>query len=121
MNSTPPAVTIEPPKFSVPVGGTPRRRSSGYSPSGICQAISPRFRSIDVSVPQGGLTAGKPSGSGNRLYPVETKPWGEPVGAFCIVRIQGISLALTYNFPVVGSKEAPLQLAPPWNPGKTIV
>ena len=44
-------------------------RALGNSPSGICQAMSPRLRSIAVSVPQGGVRAGKPSGSVKRMSP----------------------------------------------------
>ena len=34
------------------------RTSSGYSPSGICQAYSPVLRLMALSVPHGGATAG---------------------------------------------------------------
>jgi hypothetical protein len=57
-NTSPPAVTMVPPKFSVPVGGTPRAFSSGCSPSGTRHKNSPRFRSTAVRCPHGGLTAG---------------------------------------------------------------
>ena len=55
---TPFHVVSAPPKFSVPVWGIPRAVSSGYSPSGTCQRISPLLRSMALSRPQGGLIAG---------------------------------------------------------------
>src|SRR5262249_7131250 len=56
--TNPPAVTIVPPRLSVPVCGTPRSDSSAYSPKVVFQLISPRFTSIAFSSPHGGLTAG---------------------------------------------------------------
>src|SRR5262249_57529276 len=58
MNTRPPAVTIEPPKVSVPVRGIPRAVSSTYSPRGTRQANSPVLRLIAFRTPQGGLIAG---------------------------------------------------------------
>ena len=58
MNTSPPAVTIEPPNVSVPVRGTPRAVNSTCSPSGTCQANSPVFKLIAVKTPHGGLIAG---------------------------------------------------------------
>ena len=49
MKTSPPAVTMVPPKFSVPVCGTPFAFSAGYSPSRACHANSPRLTSISVS------------------------------------------------------------------------
>src|SRR6266478_3410565 len=60
MNTRPPRVTIGPPYCSVPVIGIPRAESAANSPSGIRQRYSPVFRSIALSVPHGGLMAGKP-------------------------------------------------------------
>jgi len=48
---------------SVPVGGRPRASSFGYVPSGTCQRISPRSRSMALRTPHGRLLAGKPSSS----------------------------------------------------------
>src|SRR6476620_5265061 len=63
MNRTPPAVTIGPPAFGVPVLGMPRLVSSSYSPSGTRQANSPVLASMAISSPQGGALQGYPSGS----------------------------------------------------------
>src|SRR5712671_6534289 len=51
INTTPPAVTIEPPRFGVPVVVF----SSSTTPSGTFQAISPLFTSTALSAPQGGF------------------------------------------------------------------
>jgi hypothetical protein len=52
-------VAVGPPKFSVPVFGMPRRcERFFFAESGSRQAIFPVFRSIALSVPQGGLLAG---------------------------------------------------------------
>src|SRR5437764_1394707 len=57
-NTRPPAVTLGPPKFSVPVFATPFRASSGYSPNGTFHNSLPEFRSRQLRVPQGGLLPG---------------------------------------------------------------
>ena len=56
--TSPPAVTVAPPKFSVPVLGTPALVSASYSPSGTFQSSRPVFRSRQLSVPHGGLHPG---------------------------------------------------------------
>ena len=61
MITNPPAVTIVPPMFSVPVCGTPRAVSFGYSPKVDRQANSPVLRLIAFKMPQGGLMPGYPS------------------------------------------------------------
>src|SRR5688572_22306891 len=55
MNTSPPAVTIDPPKFGAPVLGIPRAVNSSYSPSADRQRCSPLLRSIAVRLPQGGF------------------------------------------------------------------
>src|SRR5438094_1503759 len=59
MNVSPPAVVIgPPPRLELPVltpAGTP-----SIVPKGICQAISPVFTLIAVSLPQGGAQQGQP-------------------------------------------------------------
>ena len=54
MKTSPPAVTMEPPRLGIPVLGTPRWISSSTTPSGTFQTISPEERSTALSVPQGG-------------------------------------------------------------------
>src|SRR5436190_22831816 len=41
----------------------------------------------------------------------------------CLINLTtlGCSFELRYRMPEVGSKQAPLQVAPPWNPGTTTV
>src|SRR5437867_7823829 len=68
MSSTPPAVTTGPPQFPHPVFALPRAARSAYSPRGIFQRYLPVLRSIALSVPQGGFSAGYPSGSRNLPY-----------------------------------------------------
>src|SRR2546425_392392 len=46
----------------------PSPASSGYSPSGTFQTYRPVVKSMALSVPHGGFTAGYPSGSRNRPY-----------------------------------------------------
>src|SRR5688500_736107 len=58
MKTSPPPVEMEPPRLGVPVGGRPRLTSSGTTPSGFSQAISPRARSTATSLPQGGCWLG---------------------------------------------------------------
>src|SRR5580692_1265121 len=59
MKMSPPAVVIgPPPRLGAPVlipAGTP-----GIVPNGICQAISPVFTLIAVSLPHGGCQQGQP-------------------------------------------------------------
>src|SRR4029077_18183369 len=59
MKMSPPAVVSgPPPKFEAPVlipAGTP-----SIVPKGICQAMSPVFTLIAVSLPQGGCQQGQP-------------------------------------------------------------
>ena len=62
MNTTPPAVTIGPPRFGVPSGVVRharelRRRIVAGSPSGTSHARAPVLRSIATSEPHGGLRA----------------------------------------------------------------
>ena len=54
----PPAVTIDPPMFGVPVFGTPRFVSSSNSPRVSRQRNSPVLRSTAVRWPQGGFWQG---------------------------------------------------------------
>ena len=56
--TTPPAVTVAPPMFSVPVFGTPALVSSECSPNGTRQSNRPELRSMQLSEPQGGLIPG---------------------------------------------------------------
>src|SRR5437879_1737623 len=55
MNTRPPAVTIEPPRFAVPVGGIPRFTKSSMTPRTTRQRNSPRSRSMAVRCPHGGF------------------------------------------------------------------
>src|SRR5438552_1515208 len=53
MYTSPSAVTIVAPKFSVSAGALQRSVSSGYSPSVSCQANSTRFMSMPCRFPLG--------------------------------------------------------------------
>src|SRR5262249_31345400 len=68
IKTRPPAVAIEPPRLSVPVGAAPFAASSSTWPSGARQAISPVFKLTALSVPQGGCWHGYSFGSQNRAY-----------------------------------------------------
>src|SRR3954468_21880021 len=54
MNTTPPAVAIDPPILGVPVLGTPLASSSANEPSGTRHAISPVLTLTAISSPHGG-------------------------------------------------------------------
>src|SRR5437764_9087917 len=55
MNTSPPAVMIEPPRFGEPHADEPGTRAKlGIVPSGTCQRSFPLDKSIAVSVPHGG-------------------------------------------------------------------
>src|ERR1051326_1061629 len=58
MNTSPPAVTMEPPILDVPVGGTPFASSASTTPSTLRQRNSPVLRSIAVRCPHGGFWHG---------------------------------------------------------------
>src|SRR6266850_7760365 len=64
INTTPPAVTIEPPRLGVPVIVF----NPSTTPSGTFQAISPLFTSTALSVPQGGFWHGHWFWSQKRAY-----------------------------------------------------
>src|SRR6187399_1048141 len=49
-----PAVVIPPPRLGAPVTGMPLATSSGYSPSGIRQAMSPVLALTAINSPHGG-------------------------------------------------------------------
>src|SRR5678816_1375030 len=64
MNTSPPAVTIGPPRFGSPVGGEGicliRESKLPGSPSGDSHFFFPVFRSIATTVPHGGGEQGTP-------------------------------------------------------------
>ena len=63
MKTTPPAVTIEPPRFGAPSGSHIGKGAwSRVVPSVDFQSTSPEARSTAVKVPQGGGLQGEPSG-----------------------------------------------------------
>src|SRR6267154_2391959 len=64
INTTPPSVTIVPPRLGVPVDVF----SSSTTPSGTFQTISPLFTSTALSVPQGGFWHGHWCSSQKRAY-----------------------------------------------------
>src|SRR5688572_21835457 len=55
IKTSPPAVTIDPPRFDAPVFGIPRAVSSSYSPRVDRQRCSPLLRSMAVRLPHGGF------------------------------------------------------------------
>src|SRR6185436_5411782 len=119
MNRTPPAVTIGPPVLGVPVLGTPLFVSSSYSPNGTRQANSPVLASIAISSPQGGALHGYPSGSSKLIFRLayDGRMPDETEGCNCatVPRLR----VLTKINPRLGSNEAPDQLPPPSELGKT--
>src|SRR6267378_4196177 len=121
INTTPPAVTIEPPRFGVPVVVF----SSSTTPSGTFQAISPLFTSTALSVPQGGFWHGHWCSSQKRAYSpsLDARRYCSGASAACgsIAPMAPNSLALTNKQPEPRSKEAPDQFAPPNVPGTTNV
>src|SRR5579859_896197 len=66
MNTRPPAVTIDPPKFGAPVGEIPFAISSSTTPSTLRQRNSPLSRSMAVRKPHGGFWHGFSFGSQKR-------------------------------------------------------
>src|SRR6185369_4996961 len=119
MNSTPPAVTIGPPAFGVPVLGTPFFVSSSYSPSGTRQANSPVFALIAISSPHGGALQGYPSGSSKLIFRLAYDGRIPDETDGCNWAIVPRLRVLTKINPRLGSKEAPDQLPPPSELGKT--
>src|SRR5882762_7250115 len=121
MNTTPPAVTIEPPRLGVPVGIF---RSSTI-PNGTLHAISPLFTSTALSVPHGGFWHGHWCSSQNRAYSPSLDPrrycCGAPAGCGSIAPTEPNSFAFTNKNPDAPSKEPPDQVAPPNVPGTTKV
>src|SRR5882762_11699704 len=121
INTTPPAVTIEPPRLGVPVVVF----SSSTIPSGTFQAISPLFTSTALSVPQGGFWHGHWCSSQKRAYSPSLDPRRYCSGASgacgSIAPTAPNSFALTNKNPDARSKEPPDQVAPPNVPGTTKV
>src|SRR6267378_1886759 len=121
INTTPPAVTIEPPRLSVPVIVF----NPSTTPSGTFQAISPLFTSTALSVPQGGFWHGHWFWSQKRAYSPSLDPLrycsGASAACGSIAPTAPNSFALTNKYPEARSKEAPDQFPPPNVPGTTKV
>ena len=62
-NTSPPRVTIGPGEPVEPVIGSPFFCNSGIFPTGMIHSYSPVLRLMALSVPHGGLIAGRSSGS----------------------------------------------------------
>ena len=68
MKTTPPAVTIEPPRFGAPRGSQIGKGAvSRVVPSVDSHRILPETRSTAVSVPHGGGLQGAPSGESSGI------------------------------------------------------
>src|SRR5947207_3164024 len=68
INTSPPAVTSDPPIFDVPVGGTPLAIKSSTTPSTERQRNSPLSKLIAVRKPHGGFWQGFRSLSQKREF-----------------------------------------------------
>src|SRR6266581_2454713 len=121
INTTPPSVTIEPPRLGAPVAVF----SSSITPSGTFQTISPVFTSTALSVPQGGFWHGHWCLSQKRAYSPSLDPLRYRTGASAacgsIAPTAPNSFTLTNKSPEAPSKAAPDQFAPPSVPGITNV
>src|SRR5947207_838579 len=122
INVSPPAVVIgPPPRLEAPVltpAGTP-----SIVPKGICQAISPVFTLIAVSLPQGGaqhgqpftdteppslgptLEAGRPNNLGDSAGALESESCGR------MMPISPESVVVMMYYAIVGSDATPLPVA----------
>lgn len=58
IKTNPPAVTIDPPMFAVPVGGRPFASNTSTTPNTVRHRNSPLSRSMAVKCPQGGFWHG---------------------------------------------------------------
>src|SRR6266436_1799071 len=121
INTTPPSVTIEPPRLGVPL----MVFSSSTTPSGTFQTISPLFTSTALRVPQGGFWHGHWRSSQKRAYSPSLEPlrYRNGASAACgsIAPTAPNSFTLTNKYPEALSREAPDQFAPPNVPGTTNV
>src|SRR5256884_4094485 len=95
INTTPPAVTIDPPRFGVPVVVF----SSSTLPSATFQTISPLFTSTAFNVPHGGFWQGHSFSSQNLAYSPPLAPRRNRSGASsacgCIAPTAPSSFAFT--------------------------
>ena len=125
MNTTPPAVTIAPPRLCTPVFGTPRATSSSTTPSGTFHTISPRLRSIAFSVPHGGAWHGQPFASRNqRSSPRGCQRYGSGAPGRRRVHLRRPRRPRSRRRrggPSPGPGRRPPQSPPPCRPGKKSV
>src|SRR5690349_20626845 len=122
MNTSPPAVAIEPPMFGAPVLSMPRVSRLSFTPSGTVHRNSPVARSIACSFPHGGRWHGRSLSSQKRAYEPPGAQRSHPGAAAPAARrrimpIAPISFTLTNAVAVVGSIDAPDHVAPPSVPG----
>src|SRR5205823_10524911 len=100
MNSRPPAVTMDPPMFDVPVGGSPLATNSSTTPKTERQWNVPLSRSIAVKNPHGGFWHGFNFGSQKRelCVPEPCARYGitEPAGRFTMWKSMPTSIEFTY-------------------------
>src|ERR1017187_4887672 len=76
INTSPPAVAMLPPRFSVPVSRTPIASSASILPNTERHAMSPEARSTAISSPNGGFWHGiRVSRSQNRAYGPYARFW----------------------------------------------
>src|SRR5947207_2862241 len=125
INTTPPAVTSDPPKFEVPVGGIPLASNSSTTPSTERQRKSPVSRLIAVRKPHGGFWQGLRSLSQKRELglPIPRLRNGmtDPSGRGTMRNSIPTSMEFTYSVRASGSYGAPPQFAPPLVPGNSTV
>src|SRR5262245_54256554 len=110
----------------LPSGGRLRCLIAGWlrgpSPLATIQRCSPRFRSIAVIRPYGGLKSGRPLGP--PIHSRVPRVYRRFVLAGSPGRrsaTNGVVIDGTYKSPVSGSNAAPCQSAPPTEPGNWIV
>src|SRR5665213_245569 len=134
MNSSPPAVAIEPPMFKRPVFCLPAG-SSSVTPKGIFHTTSPVLPLIAINWPHGGFWHGHALAPEFKILPLRGSPsdhWKRDVGPTTLLRsyftaapsaffsIQPMlasSCEFTNIYPVRGSPETPPQFTPPIEPG----
>src|SRR5215469_4440577 len=121
INTSPPAVAREPPRFGEPVS----EFSPSTTPSGTFQTISPLLTSTAFNVPHGGFWHGSSFWSQKRAYSPSLEPRrygsGAPAGCGSIAPTAPNSLTFTNKYPNSGSNDPPDHVAPPNVPGTTSV